>query len=376
MRSQPTCIGTRSAARTGEARSRPSGAWRIATLARPLRRLSVAWKPTESGQRRQPHHDCRGNRSAHPKPKGISLKWTMATVLCGSLAMILSVLSAPRSLGGQEGSQRTVGLIVHTTDERGNAVSPTSLHDVEVTERGEKLQIVQVPRNTEPKQIALVIDSNFNQEKVLPLEQETAVSLLSKFEKRDAQALVMSYGAEIHSSGELTGEWNRLEDFTRSIQADEDKRNVKALLFDALERAVKNLGGGAGTKALVLFAEGNDYGSSVGWKSVARLAQQNHVACYVVLFADHTFYGPRALRRYGWDLVELAPKTGGKLWEAGNNSRKAEKIGQEIIAQIASQSVLEVLPSAHRGGAFHRIKVTAAGRRLEAQTGYFALLSP
>ena len=267
-------------------------------------------------------------------------------------------------------------LIVHASDQHGNPVSPASLPDVEVIERGKNLQVLDGPKDAGPEKIAVVIDSNFNQTKVLPLERQMVDSLLAEFARRQAQAVVLSYGVEIRSSGELTGEWEGLGTFVRSIQADTDKHNVRARLFDGLELAMRAFGSGPGTKAVVVFAEGNDYGSSVGWKSVGRLAQKNHIACYVVLVADHTFYGPKAIRRYGWDLVELAPETGGKLWEAGSNSRKAELIIQEVTEQITSQAVLEVLPSTARGEAFHRVKVTSAGRRLQAQTGYFAPRSP
>src|SRR5262249_42895354 len=191
-------------------------------------------------------------------------------------------------------------------------------------------------------------------------------------EKDKARAFVMNYGAEIHNSGALTEDWDRLRNFNRSIEADLDKRNYAILLFDALKRAIDTLSDGPGTKAIVLFAEGNGYGNSVGWKTLVRLAEQKQIACYVVLFADHTFYGAKSIRHYGRDLVELVPKTGGKFWEAGRNSRKATEFAQKIVREIDSQSLLEVAPSGTRGDTFHPVNVTSRGRRLDAQAAYFA----
>src|SRR6267142_107836 len=99
---------------------------------------------------------------------------------------------------------------------------------------------------------------------------------------------------------------------------------------------------GPGTKAVVIFAEGNDHGSSIGWKSLTRLANRAHIACYVVLFADHSFCG-REVRHYGYYLVELAPKTGGRLWEVGDNRRKAGDVAQRIALALDTQSLIEVL---------------------------------
>jgi len=260
---------------------------------------------------------------------------------------------------------------MHASDASGNSVSPASLRAVEVTERGEKLTVVSGPQSAGPEQIGLILDSNFHQAKVLGLEKTAAEALLSYFREDQARAFVMNYGKEIRSSGELTENWEDLKAFNRSIQANTDKRNQTILLLDALKRAMGTLGGGRGTKAIVLFAEGNDGGSSVSWESLARLAEQDHIACYVVLFADHTFYGTKAIRHYGWDLIELVPRTGGQFWEAGSNSQKVENVIQELIHNIRTQCVIEVVPSITQTDRFHQLKVTSSGRRLKAQAGYF-----
>jgi hypothetical protein len=56
------------------------------------------------------------------------------------------------------------------------------------------------------------------------------VELLSEFEKVKAQALVMSYGTVIHSSGELVDDWDSLKNFTGSLTVGTDKHNETVLL--------------------------------------------------------------------------------------------------------------------------------------------------
>jgi hypothetical protein len=70
-------------------------------------------------------------------------------------------------------------------------------------------------------------------------------------------------------------------------------------------------------------------------------------------------------------LVELSPKTGGKLWEAGDSSRKTTKITQEITRELNSQCLIEILVSTTPADRFHVVRVTAPGYRLRTQTGYF-----
>ena len=297
-------------------------------------------------------------------------------VIWGSLSAVLAFAVAQGSNPGKSSSsQKNVTLVVHTTDESGNLVATNSMKDIEVTEHGERLQLVGGPRREASTQVALLLDSNFNQRKVLPLEQQTAIDFIYVFEKQNAQALVMSYGAQIHSSGDLTDDWQNLNGFVGSLQAETDKQNETILLYDAMKRALDRLADTPGTKALVIFAEGNDHGSSIGWKSLARQAQRAHVACYVVLFADHSFYG-REVRHYGYYLVELAPKTGGWLREVGDNHRKAEETVQNLANALRSQSLIEVSVPNIQDNRFHSVKVRASGRRLGAQTGYFGDSAP
>jgi len=268
--------------------------------------------------------------------------------------------------------QKRVALIIHAEDQGGNPVARNSVKDILVMEHGTKLQVVDGPNNAGPEQIALLLDSNFHQRRVLRLEQQTAVELISEFEKEKAQALVMSYGAEIHSSGELTDDFGSLKNFTNSLRVETDKRNETVLLYDGMKRAFDKLSDGPGTKAVVIFAEGNDNGSSIGWKNVTRLAQRSHIACYVVFFADHSFNGTKAIRRYGWHLVfDVSPKTGGKLWEVGDSTQKAGETTSQVIAALDSQALIEVLVRDVRTNRFHSVKVTSPTYRISAQTAYF-----
>lgn len=308
----------------------------------------------------------------YPKMKAL---WSIV----GSIALTYGSLwvtepgpAQTKSLGADNNGLKRVRLVVHVTDKSGNPVPQASLKEIEVMEHGAKLQVVERPRGAGPKQVVLLLDSSFHQRKVLALEQQTALELLSQFEKEKAQASVMGYGAEIRSSGELTDYFGSLKSFTNSLQVETDKRNETVLLYDAMKRAFDKLSNGSGTKAVLIFAEGNDNGSSIGWKSLIRLAHRSHIACYAVLFADHSFYGTKGIRRYGWDLnFEVAPKTGGKLWEAGDSQRKARKITQQVIAALDSQDLIEVLVPDFHTNRFHSVKVTSPAYRISAQTGYF-----
>src|SRR5260370_19617833 len=93
---------------------------------------------------------------------------------------------------------------------------------------------------------------------------------------------------------------------------------------------------------------------------MARLAQRGHIACYVVMFADHSFYG-REVRHYGYYLVELAPKTGGRLWGVGDNPPKAHETAQQLIFALDLQGLVEVLMADVHLNCFYSLKITSPG---------------
>jgi len=88
------------------------------------------------------------------------------------------------------------------------------------------------------------------------------------------------------------------------------------------------------------------------------------------MFADHSFYG-REVRHYGYYLVELAPKSGERLWEVGDNPRKAHEAAEQLALALDSQGLIEVLVPDVQVNRFHPVKVTSPGYRVSAQTGYF-----
>jgi len=69
--------------------------------------------------------------------------------------------------------------------------------------------------------------------------------------------------------------------------------------------------------------------------------------------------------------VELVPKTGGRLWEVGDNPRKAHKVAQQLISALDSQGLIEILVPDVHANRFHPVKVTSPGDQVSPQTGYF-----
>jgi VWFA-related protein len=274
------------------------------------------------------------------------------------------------SLSGQVQIERRATLIFHAQEKNGKFANPDSV-SLQVTERGKPLTVSSGPKHISSLRVALLFDSNYHQREVFPVERATAAEMLRELETRDSMATVITFGAAIYSSGDLTNDWTTLKAFVESAQIETVRRNDNVLLYDSMKRAIQSLGDESASKAIIILAEGNDYGSSISWEKLARLAARHHVACYAALFADHSFYG-REIRHYGYRLVELAPGTGGRLWEIGANSNRAHQAAQQILTMLDSQGTIEVqIPSDTHPATFHRVKMFSGSYNVTGQTGYF-----
>src|SRR5260370_21452930 len=92
-------------------------------------------------------------------------------VICAPILVTICLAARQANPGKSDGGYKKIALIIRVSDQRGNPVAPSSVKVIQVTEHGRKLQVVDGPKSAGPKQIALLIDSNFHQRKVLQLQQ-------------------------------------------------------------------------------------------------------------------------------------------------------------------------------------------------------------
>ncbi|SRR6266404_7030103 len=119
-----------------------------------------------------------------------------------------------------------------------------------------------------------------------------------------------------------------------------------------------------GMRVLIVIAEGNDYGSNVGYKDLRDLMQTHSVACLVALVDDHPTRGTKSILRYGWSLQELASDSAGTFVE---NSKKVARTATRFGEMVASFRLV-TLESAELPPGRHNLSVsTASGFHLRAQ---------
>jgi hypothetical protein len=215
-----------------------------------------------------------------------------------------------------------------------------------------------------PLTIGILLDTSGSQMNVLPLEKESGATFL-----RDVLASEISRAmnkAQINT-GAGTG----------SVTGNGTPRGT--LLFDAVYLAAHDkLRMEAGRKILVLLTDGGDQGSQETLKTATEAAQKANAIIYVILIADHAFYGGGNfnLGDFGArDMDRLASDTGGRVINVGHDGKKLEDAFNQIQDELRTQYLLSYTPTnAKADGTFRKISLNC-GKNLKVQTrtGYYAI---
>ncbi len=151
---------------------------------------------------------------------------------------------------------------------------------------------------------------------------------------------------------------------TRSALATEEGKKSGIPIFEAMAAAIAELSRLPGMRVLIIIAEGNDYGSSMGYKGLRDLVQARSVTCLVALVDDHPTRGTKSILRYGWSLQDLASDTAGTFVENTKRvARTAARFGEMVASFRLVTLEIAGLPPGR-----HRVSVSSPpGLRLHAQ---------
>jgi hypothetical protein len=218
---------------------------------------------------------------------------------------------------------------------------------------------------TLPLTIGILLDTSGSQEHVLPLEQDINVDLLADYTNR-ASEIKRALDKATINTGAGTG----------SITGNGEPRGT--LLYDAVYLAAnEKLRQEAGRKILVLLTDGGDQGSQETLKTATEAAQKANAIIYVILLADHGFYGGgfNLADSGARDMDKLATDTGGRVINVGNNGKKLEDAFNQIQDELRTQYLASYTPTnAKADGTFRTISLNCGkGLKVQTRKGYYAI---
>ncbi|HEY4379452.1 MAG TPA: VWA domain-containing protein [Acidobacteriaceae bacterium] len=243
---------------------------------------------------------------------------------------------------------------------------------------------------TLPLTIGILLDTSGSQMNVLPLEQQSGGTFLRNVLTPKDEAFLISFDINVDLLADYTNRSSELQRAlnkatintgagTGSVTGNGDPRGT--LLYDAVFLAAnEKLRQEAGRKILVLLTDGGDQGSQETLKTASEAAQKANAIVYVILIADHAFYGGFGINLADTgarDMEQLARDTGGRVINVGNNGKKLEDAFNQIQDELRTQYLASYTPTnAKADGTFRKIDLTC-GKNLKIQTrkGYYAISS-
>jgi VWFA-related protein len=243
---------------------------------------------------------------------------------------------------------------------------------------------------TLPLTIGILLDTSGSQMNVLPLEKESGATFLRDVLTPKDEAFLISFDINVDLLADYT---NRASEISRalnkaqintgagtgSVTGNGDARGT--LLFDAVYLAANDkLRMEAGRKVLVLLTDGGDQGSQETLKTATEAAQKANAIIYVILIADHAFYGGgfgsiNLADSGARDMDRLAGDTGGRVINVGHDGKRLEDAFNQIQDELRTQYLLSYTPTNSKAdGTFRKINLTCGkGLKVQTRTGYYAL---
>ena len=300
-----------------------------------------------------------------------------AALLTGRSAASARELSAPA--GGQQATFRAgidlVRLGVTVTDRRGEFIGDLTADDFEVLEDGRRQALTHFARGDEngtapPLHLGLLFDTSGSMGADIQLSRSAAVKFLNTLSDAKDMTLV-DFDTEVRVATYGQGDFPRLVERIRGRQPD-----GWTAMYDALGVYLDGATENEGRTILVLYTDGGDTRSRIGFSDVMTLVRASEVTIHVVGFLNNQSTSARMTQRMR--LMEIAETAGGQAFFP-SAMKDVEAAYERIVAQIRSQySLGYTSTNAAQDGRWRRVEVRITrpdlrGARIQSRRGYFAL---
>lgn len=282
------------------------------------------------------------------------------------------VLVAP--IEGQQPTFRAGVDLVHfgvtVTDRRGNFLTDLAPGDFEVVEDGARQSIALFARGDQADaldlHVGLLFDTSGSMGEDLKLSRSAAIKFLNTLTDAKDMTLV-DFDTEVRVAKYGQADFPRMVERIRNRKPD-----GWTALYDALGVYLDGAVEDTGRTILVLYTDGGDTRSAIGFSDAMTLVKASDVTIYAVGFLDHQPSSVKNEQRMR--LQQIADATGGQAFFP-MSMKEIEAAYDKIVAQIRAQYSLGYASSNQKmDGEWRKveIKVKRPDVRIQSRKGYFA----
>lgn len=286
------------------------------------------------------------------------------------LASLLVAAGAVTALASQptfRSAVRTVPVYATAIDAGGRLVSDLTQDDFEILDNGKPVAVSSFSNDPQPFTAIVMLDTSASMTEHLKLLNQAAEQFLIRLLPVD-RAQVGAFNDKIQLSGTFTNDRDELIAALDDLQFGNSTR-----LWDGLAFSIDALKAADGRKVVLLFTDGDDFGSRTRYGEVVDRSRDEEVMVYGIGLETNYFNGARQVRsRPDRSLRRIAEETGGGSFELQKTDLLASTFTR-VAQELRSQYLLAFAPETF-DGKVHKLDVRAkrAGITVRARKSYSA----
>jgi len=290
-----------------------------------------------------------------------------------SLVCAIALLAGPLVWAQQpdqpvfRSSVRTVPIYATVIDSGGRLVPDLEQADFTVIPNGRPADIALFSNESQPFTAVVMLDTSASMTANLKLLNRAAEQFLLRLLPVD-KAQVGAFNDKIQLSGEFTNDRDALIGALNDLYFGNPTR-----LNDAIATSLDALQGIDGRRVILVFTDGEDTSSRIGFKTVQERARDEEVMVYSIGLESEYFNGMRVVRsRPSRDLRKIADETGGGYFELQKTADLAPTFTR-VAQELRSQYLIGFAPTS-LDGRVHKldVKVNKPGMTVRARKSYLA----
>jgi Ca-activated chloride channel family protein len=261
---------------------------------------------------------------------------------------------------------------VTVVDKKGEYLTDLNAEDFEIVEDGQKQTLKYFARGTDLESgpemhVGLLFDTSGSMSEDIKLSRSAAVKFLNTLSEAKDMTLV-DFDTEVRVAKYGQKDFPRMVERIRGRAPDGN-----TALYDAMGVYLDGASEDEGRKILVVYTDGGDTQSTIGFGDVMTLLRASDATVYPVGFLEHS----RGHIEDRAHLMQIAEATGGQAFFP-TTMKDVEAAYDKVVAQIRAQySLAYTSTNTKQDGAWRKVEIKVSrpdlkGTKLLARRGYFA----
>ena len=291
----------------------------------------------------------------------------MSSTVVAIAALAGSLVVAAQDQPIFKSNVRTVPIYATVVDASGRLVPDLEQADFQIFDNGKPADVTLFSNESQPFTAVVMLDTSASMTANLKLLNRAAEQFLLRLLPVD-KAQVGAFNDKIQLSGTFTNDRDELIGALNDLYFGNPTR-----LNDGIAAGLNALQGIEGRRVVLVFTDGEDTSSKIGFKTVLEQARDEEVMVYSIGLESEFFNGMRIVKtRPSRDLRKIADETGGGYFELMKTADLAPTFSR-VAQELRSQYLIGFAPAA-LDGKVHKleVKVTRPGMTVRARRSYLA----